>query len=295
MQHESVADNSVIQGSDRQNRSLIITSWTLITLVCLLALVPVFGFTSWLIACPILFITLVMGIIVLSRGGTVPGLIILLASLIVAPAFIFVAPFVSSMLGVGAVVSSALETSPSDHKAEKPRFVSTSPTTSQSTDGNSTTQRSRIDQQQNSGPANAVTASNSPPRRTSYTDLIAQRDSVARASHEVVSVPDRIAVPDRLPVSGNVLPTERVSLPDTVPTSPQRRRWSRSWPSCEPSSKSGIRRMCNCWRRREGSSRNSWDRYVGRNWKRMRCWRSFSRLCQKGMNSLRCSTNTYDG
>ena len=78
MQPNQVLDNSLIQHSDRQNRSLIVTSWFLIALVCVLSLVPVFGFGTWLIAGPILFITLVMGIIVLSRGGTVPGLFILL-------------------------------------------------------------------------------------------------------------------------------------------------------------------------------------------------------------------------
>lgn len=93
-------DNSVVQRSDKQNRSLIITSWVLITLTCLVAIIPFLGFASWLVAAPILFITLIMGVIVLSRGGTLPGLFILLTSLIAAPIFIFVAPFISSTLGL---------------------------------------------------------------------------------------------------------------------------------------------------------------------------------------------------
>jgi uncharacterized protein YdbL (DUF1318 family) len=91
--------------SDSQNRSLIIASWVLIGLVCLLSLIPFLGFASWLIVGPILFIALVMGIIVLARGGTLQGLLILLVSLIVAPVFVLVAPFVTSLLGLGGAVA----------------------------------------------------------------------------------------------------------------------------------------------------------------------------------------------
>jgi uncharacterized protein YdbL (DUF1318 family) len=94
-------DNSVIARSDNQNRSLIITCWVLIGLVCLISVIPVLGFGSWLVVGPVLFIVLVMGIIVLARGGTLPGVFILLAALIFAPIFVFVAPFVSSLLGLG--------------------------------------------------------------------------------------------------------------------------------------------------------------------------------------------------
>jgi len=91
--------------SDSQNHSLIIASWVLIGLVCLLSLIPFLGFASWLIVGPILFIALVMGIIVLARGGTLQGLLILLVSLIVAPVFVLVAPFVTSLLGLGGAVA----------------------------------------------------------------------------------------------------------------------------------------------------------------------------------------------
>lgn len=96
---------------DGQTRSLVITSWVLIAIVCFISLIPFVGFGSWLIAGPVLFITLIMGIIVLSRGGTLPGLFILLTSLIAAPIFIVVAPFVSSLLGLGggAVALSSVE------------------------------------------------------------------------------------------------------------------------------------------------------------------------------------------
>jgi hypothetical protein len=105
MKVDPAAESQVVQHSDKQNRSLIIASWVLIGLVCLFALVPFFGFGSWLIAGPILFIALVMGIILLVRGRTLPGLAILLTSLIAAPVFLLVAPFVASLFGLGGTVA----------------------------------------------------------------------------------------------------------------------------------------------------------------------------------------------
>ena len=92
-----------------RNRALVVASAILLGLVCLLALVPVLGFASWLVAGPVLFVVLVMGIIILARGGTVAGLAILLVSLIGAPLFILVAPFLSSLLGLGAAVGASAD------------------------------------------------------------------------------------------------------------------------------------------------------------------------------------------
>src|SRR5215510_10716352 len=105
MNFDPLTETAVVLHSDKQNRSLIITSWVLISLVCLISMVPFLGFASWFIAGPILFIALVMGIIILCRGGTLPGLAILLTSLLVAPFFIVVAPFVTSFFGFGSTVA----------------------------------------------------------------------------------------------------------------------------------------------------------------------------------------------
>jgi hypothetical protein len=101
MDFDPLAESQLVQQADNRNRSLIIFSWVLIGLVCLISLVPFFGFGLWLIAGPILFIALVMGIIILARGETLPGLAILLTSLIAAPLLIVAAPFVSSLFGLG--------------------------------------------------------------------------------------------------------------------------------------------------------------------------------------------------
>jgi hypothetical protein len=119
---------SVSPGPDRQTRSLVIASWVLIAIVCFISLVPFVGFGSWLIAGPVLFITLVMGIIVLSRGGTLPGVFILLTSLIVAPVFIVVAPFVSSLLGLGGTAA-ALSSVETHSRSEREYSAPTPPST----------------------------------------------------------------------------------------------------------------------------------------------------------------------
>ena len=134
MQPNQTPDNSVVQRSDQQNSSLITASWILICLVCLISMIPFFGFASWLIAGPVLFITLVMGIIVLSRGGTVPGLFILLASLIAAPIFVVVAPIISSLLGIsGAALSIGPSVEPPEPAHRSPQTTATS--TAQSVPG----------------------------------------------------------------------------------------------------------------------------------------------------------------
>ncbi len=123
--------------ADGQTRSLVIASWVLIAAVCFISLIPFVGFGSWLIAGPVLFITLIMGIIVLSRGGTLPGLFILLCSLIAAPMFIVVAPFVSSLLGLGGTAA-ALSSAERDSRTNSHYSVSATippPATSSSLGG----------------------------------------------------------------------------------------------------------------------------------------------------------------
>ena len=121
------ASSSSLRGQpDKQNRSLIIASWVLIGLVCLISVIPFLGFGSWLVAGPILFIALVMGIIVLARGETLPGLAILLTSLIAAPVFIFVAPFISSLLGFGGTVAALGTAAEAESRANRPTTLTAS-------------------------------------------------------------------------------------------------------------------------------------------------------------------------
>jgi hypothetical protein len=105
---------------------LVIASWLMIGVTCLVSLIPGVGFLTWLIAAPILLVTFVLGIVALNKGATTQGILILLASVIAAPVFLFVAPILTTtaaVTGAAATAASVAESatpsfSPSD---ESPR------------------------------------------------------------------------------------------------------------------------------------------------------------------------------
>lgn len=83
---------------------MAITSWILIFLTCLLAVVPVFGFGSWVIALIVVPLTLIFAIVILTRGGKAQGIILILASVIFMPCFLLIAPIISTLV-LGASIS----------------------------------------------------------------------------------------------------------------------------------------------------------------------------------------------
>ena len=88
-------------------KGLIIASWLMIGLTCLVSMIPAIGFATWLIAFPVLLVTFILGIIALTRGGTLQGILILLASLIGAPIFIAIAPLVTTAGAIAAADTSS--------------------------------------------------------------------------------------------------------------------------------------------------------------------------------------------
>ncbi|MHA3769920.1 hypothetical protein ACXR0O_00105 [Verrucomicrobiota bacterium sgz303538] len=80
-------------------------AWLLIILACGLAMLPFLGFISWLVATPVLTATLVLSIMVMYRGGAIQGGILLALSVVVAPLFIFLAPTLSSTVGMAALMA----------------------------------------------------------------------------------------------------------------------------------------------------------------------------------------------
>jgi cytoskeletal protein RodZ len=79
-------------------KGMAITSWILIFLTCLIAVVPVIGFGTWLAALVVVPLTLIFAIVILTRGGKAQGILLILASVIFMPAFLLIAPFVSTIL-----------------------------------------------------------------------------------------------------------------------------------------------------------------------------------------------------
>jgi hypothetical protein len=101
---------AVPQNTPSDPKNLILASWIMIGAICLVALIPGFGFLTWLIAFPVLLATLIMGILTLRKGRKLQGVSILLVSLIVTPAFLLLAPLVTT-LGAVAVAGSSIDPS----------------------------------------------------------------------------------------------------------------------------------------------------------------------------------------
>jgi hypothetical protein len=91
------------QNHQANPKKLILASWLMIGVTCLVALIPGIGFLTWIIAFPVLLVTFILGILTLTRGRTMQGVMILLTSLIAAPVFLVVAPIITT---VGAVAAS---------------------------------------------------------------------------------------------------------------------------------------------------------------------------------------------
>ena len=90
----------VVHQAPRGFKGLVKSSWILILGACLISIIPFLGFASWLIAGPVFTATFIMAIMVMTRGGTLQGISLLIASMFVAPLFVFFAPFLSSLLGI---------------------------------------------------------------------------------------------------------------------------------------------------------------------------------------------------
>lgn len=91
------------QNHQANPKKLILASWLMIGVTCLVALIPGVGFLTWIIAFPVLLVTFILGILTLTKGRTMQGVMILLTSLIAAPVFLVVAPIITT---AGAVAAS---------------------------------------------------------------------------------------------------------------------------------------------------------------------------------------------
>ena len=79
-------------------KGVALAAWIMIVVICLIALIPAVGLLTWFIAFPVLVATFVLGIIAITRGGTLQGVLILLVSVIAAPVFLLIAPMASTFI-----------------------------------------------------------------------------------------------------------------------------------------------------------------------------------------------------
>ena len=89
------ADQNIIK-RNKLPIELVFISYTLILLLCIFALFPVYGLFAWLVAIPILLLTFVLGIVAIVKNRIVNGIFIILLSVIGAPIFIIIAPILST-------------------------------------------------------------------------------------------------------------------------------------------------------------------------------------------------------
>ena len=87
----------------RNYQAMVAISWSLLGVVFVLSLVPVLGCGSWLLVWPVALATLIMGIVVLNRGGKSAGIALIVASVLIVP-LALVAPVISTAV-LGSVVS----------------------------------------------------------------------------------------------------------------------------------------------------------------------------------------------
>jgi uncharacterized protein YdbL (DUF1318 family) len=107
---DMTTSSAVVQ--DKPYRTHAKVAWILMTIVAVIALVPVLGFASWLIAGPMLLISFILIVLVFVKGGGAHGLALLACQIIVMPIIVIFGPMVTSalgLLGAAAGVGASLE------------------------------------------------------------------------------------------------------------------------------------------------------------------------------------------
>jgi hypothetical protein len=70
-------------------KTLSLVSWVLLGLTFFISFIPFLGCGSWILAWPIAVAAIIMGIIILTRGGTMQGILIILAGVLIVPLSLF--------------------------------------------------------------------------------------------------------------------------------------------------------------------------------------------------------------
>ncbi|MEY2490805.1 MAG: hypothetical protein QOC70_2747 [Verrucomicrobiota bacterium] len=79
---------------------MAIASWILLGLTFVISLVPILGCGSWILVWPVALATLIMAIVILTRGGTAQGILLIIASLLIVPVALVAPIITTAALGV---------------------------------------------------------------------------------------------------------------------------------------------------------------------------------------------------
>lgn len=84
----------IVQRPGSNTRVLSMVSWILLGITAVISFIPFLGCGTWFLVWPVAIAALIMGIIVIARGATGQGILILLASILIVP-ICFLGSFVS--------------------------------------------------------------------------------------------------------------------------------------------------------------------------------------------------------
>ena len=90
---------SIVQPAKRPTGMLAMISWILLGLTIVVSFIPIVGCGTWILVWPVAIAAIIMGIIVLTRGGTAQGILIILAAILVVPIALVAPVITTAMLG----------------------------------------------------------------------------------------------------------------------------------------------------------------------------------------------------
>ncbi|NNE94175.1 MAG: hypothetical protein HKN23_21210, partial [Verrucomicrobiales bacterium] len=78
--------------------SAVAWAWILLFGTCVFSIIPILGCAMWLVAPVTIIISVILAITAINKGGTTQGVLILVASLLIVPVFVFIAPIITTAM-----------------------------------------------------------------------------------------------------------------------------------------------------------------------------------------------------
>ncbi|MFL6521419.1 MAG: GYF domain-containing protein [Chthoniobacterales bacterium] len=88
---------SIVQPAKSPTRTLSMISWILLGITLVVSFIPLVGCGSWILVWPVAITAIILGIIIMTRGRTGQGILIILAAIVVVP-IALIAPVISTAL-----------------------------------------------------------------------------------------------------------------------------------------------------------------------------------------------------
>ena len=79
------ANASIVQAPRSNYKNLAVVSWVLLGITFIVSIIPFIGCGAWFLVWPVAVAAIIMGIIILVRGGTGQGIMVILAAVLIVP------------------------------------------------------------------------------------------------------------------------------------------------------------------------------------------------------------------